>query len=168
MKTLFLNARGRLLFGVVEVIKPIYARLFQRSKRPWKMQMPQLRSFPTGSLGKELAAFIDEHGFELLPLYESHDVYHLLLGFPATVPGEGAMQFCLLGNGKKSPAVYITVLFSLILLPEHIPYFLQAYRKGKEALPIGKWDFQHLLYEPVCELQSMIFRQQSRATGYIF
>ncbi|MBR9921068.1 MAG: hypothetical protein GYB31_09530 [Bacteroidetes bacterium] len=169
MKSVILRFRGQLLFGVVEFVKPIYARLFQRSKRPWKTQLPQLRSFPTGSLGRELATFCDEHQFELLPLYESHDVYHLLLGYPPTVPGEGAMQYCLLGNGKKSTAVYITVLFSFLLLPEYIPQFIRAYKHGKAARSIGDWQFEHLLYEPVTELQELIFNQQvSGSSGYIF
>jgi ubiquinone biosynthesis protein Coq4 len=168
MKTAFLEWRGRLLVQTVEVIKPIYAFLFQQNKRPWDTTLAELRTFPGGSLGRELAAFIDEEGFELLPLYESHDVYHLLLNYPTTVPGEGAMQACLLGNGKRSPAVFITVFFSFLLLPEYSRYFIRAWKHGRRIRPIGDWQFEHLLYEPVADLISFIHFQPTRTTGYIF
>lgn len=150
--------RARLLTTAVEGIKPVYAVLFQREKTPWPVTLQELEQLPEGSLGNSLARFLSDNGFSLLPLYENHDVYHVLLGYDAEVTDEAAMQFFLLGNRKITPSVVITVFFSLLLLPEHASKFLREYRRGQRCTRIGKWEFLHLLKEPLSVLKALVFK----------
>lgn len=151
--------RAWLLTSAVEGIKPIYALLFQRDKTPWEQSIQSLKAHPQKSLGWELGHFLDGNGFDLIPLYENHDVYHVLLNYEAEVVDEAAMQFFLLGNQKITPSVVITVLFSCLILPEYIGYFIKEFKKGRNATRIGKWDFQFLLKEPLKALQNQVFRK---------
>lgn len=155
----FQSFRAWLLTSIVEGIKPIYAVLFQRKKMPWCITHEQLRRRAPGTLGRSLADFLDDHRFELLPLYESHDVYHILLGFQASVKDEAAMQCWLLGNRKYSPAVLVTVVASVCLLPEYSRYFYRAFRRGRVSYPIRHWQFEHLLHEPLELLQAVVERR---------
>ncbi len=152
--------RAWLLTSAVESIKPVYAILFQSDKKPWPTTVASLGKRPAGSLGKELERFLTAHGFNLIPLYENHDAYHVLLGYAPEVTDEAAMQFFLLGNRKITVSVVVTVIFSLIILPEYLGKFWREYRRGRSCAPIGKWELQHLLDEQVSVLRALIHNEK--------
>ena len=174
MKTLrlFLNRlnslRGKLLVQMVEYAKPIYARFFQKSKIPWNHCKASLKQFPPKTLGNALGDFLEKENFELMPKFESHDVYHVLLDYKTTVVDEARMQFFLMGNGKYSLFLIGANMLSFILLPEYARAFIKEFKKGKQAISIAKWKFQYLLNEPVEVLQKMIFRQSNQDIPLVF
>jgi hypothetical protein len=160
--------RAWLLTLAVEGIKPIYAILFQRDKKPWPTSIESLARRPAGSLGKELEQFLTSNGFSLVPLYENHDAYHVLLGYAPEVTDEAAMQFFLLGNRKITVSVIITVLFSLLLLPEHSRKFFREFRRGARCTPIGKWELQYLLDEQASVLRALINKEKIQDSSLLF
>jgi ubiquinone biosynthesis protein Coq4 len=173
MKTMFLKnywhrLRCFLLTEGVEVAKPIYAFFFQRNKKPWKQNLQRLRHFPDGSLGRELARFLDQHQLKWVPLYESHDVYHLLLDFKPELEDEVAMQFFLIGNGKWSLFVTLTAALGAVLMPDSWAAFKQAFRRGRSSACIRDWKFEHMLYEPLESLKQLINRQPVTRKAYFF
>lgn len=151
--------RGSILNFAVECAKPLYAKVFGHGRKPWSITKEDLKKYPKNSLGNALSIFLEDHQFSLIPLYERHDVFHVLLGYPPRVIEESGMQFFLLGNGKYTPSVFITVIFSILIIPDQLGYFIKEYRRGKKCLPIGNWDFQYLLNEPIQVLQNQIFRR---------
>ena len=169
---LFLNRlnflRGKLLVQMVEIAKPIYGRFFQKSKIPWKQCKASLKKFPPKTLGNALGDFLEKENFELMPKFENHDVYHVLLNYKTTVVDEARMQFFLTGNGKYSLFLIGANLLSFIFLPEYSAEFIREFKKGKQAVSIAKWKFQHLLNEPLEVLQKIIFRQSNQDIPLVF
>ncbi len=161
MKTV-LSFREKLLLNLVEWTKPLYARFFQKSKMPWKVNLEKLKTFPPETLGGDLAHFLEKEGFSLMPKFESHDVYHVLLNYKTTVVEEARMQFFLLGNRKYSLYIIGTNLISLIFYPEQVQSFIKEFQKGRKAISIAKWDFEFLLNEPTKSLRKMIFRRPTQ------
>ena len=160
--------RSWLLQTAVEIIKPVYAVLFQRDKKPWNQTLESLKNHPPKTLGWELGHFLERHGFDLIPLYENHDVYHVVLNYEPEVVDEAAMQFFLLGNRKITVSVLITVVFATLILPKHLGYFIKEYRRGRNSLQIKYWNFQHLLNEPLEVLQNQIFKHKNAPPVSIF
>lgn len=160
--------RGKLLTLMVEKIKPIYQWFLKKSRSPWKVSMAQLDRFPIQSLGKDLALFLEKEQLELMPLFEEHDIMHVLLGYKNTVLDEARMQFFLLGNGKHTVFAIGTCCLSILILPEYSKTFLQDYKKGQAALSLAKWDFRYLLQEPTELLKSLLNKEQSYDRPFIF
>lgn len=167
MKTVS-TLREKLLINLVEWSKPYYARFFQKSKMPWKVDFDKLKTFPPRTLGGDLADFLEKEGFALMPKFETHDVYHVLLKYKTTVVDEARMQFFLLGNRKYSLYIIGANLLALIFYPEQIHAFIKEFKKGRKSISIAKWEFEHLLNEPTKALRKLIFRQASYNTPMIF
>ena len=161
MKTT-LTFREKLLINLVEWTKPIYGRFFQKSKMPWKIGLEKLKTFPPKTLGGDLAHFLEKEGLSLMPKFESHDVYHVLLKYKTTVVDEARMQFFLMGNRKYSLYIIGTNLIALIFYPEKIRSFILEFQKGRKAISIAKWNFEFLLHEPTKSLRKMIFRRPNK------
>jgi len=126
---------------------------------PWNVTLEKLKRFPPQTLGSDLSLFLEKEGLELMPKFESHDVYHVLLKYKTTVVDEARMQFFLMGNRKYSLYIIGTNLIALIFYPEKIRVFLKEFQKGRTALSIGKWDFEYLLHEPTNILRKLIFKK---------
>ncbi|MFK7772313.1 MAG: Coq4 family protein [Saprospiraceae bacterium] len=161
MKTT-LTFREKLLINLVEWTKPWYGQFFQKSKTPWKIGLEKLKTFPPKTLGGDLAHFLENEGLSLMPKFESHDVYHVLLKYKTTVVDEARMQFFLMGNRKYSLYIIGTNLIALIFYPEQIRSFIKEFQKGRKAISIAKWNFEFLLNEPTRSLRKMIFRRPNQ------
>ncbi|NET35476.1 MAG: hypothetical protein F6K19_26205 [Cyanothece sp. SIO1E1] len=124
--------------------------------------------FPEGSLGKCLGEFLLENNLDLIPKLENHDVFHVLLDYAPDVIAEAQMQFCLLGNGKRSPYAFGTATIALIAFPEFWTSFKEAYHRGKNLRPVHRWYFEYLLDEPLGEMKSFIAKEPSTYYKSIF
>lgn len=116
----------------------------------------KLNTFPDGTLGKDLANFIDSKQIKLLPYYARHDMKHILLEYDTTDDGEACLQCFMLGNGHFSFPVIATVLYGIFTMPEHWHLFKNAYFRGKKSLPICDWKWFEILYVPTAELKNII------------
>ena len=85
-----ITLREKLLIELVEWTKPIYGRIFQNRKSRGKSTIKEISTTP---LGRDLALFLEKEGLELIPKFESHDVYHVLLKYKTTVVDEARMVF---------------------------------------------------------------------------
>ena len=150
--------REKTLSKTVGLLNPVYKAVMPKN-RAWKLTKEQLRVFPQGTLGKDLGDFMDKNNFDMLPYLETHDVYHVLLGYQPTIVEEARLYFFLLGNGKYSFEVINTVLVSLFLLPDYWGDLFQHYRRGKACRKMAHWDFRYLMHENTDLLRSIIFNQ---------
>ncbi|MGK0390589.1 MAG: ubiquinone biosynthesis protein Coq4 [Maribacter sp.] len=78
--SIFLKFRRGLLKWLVENTSGIYLKT-KSNKLNWNYNACNLYSFPLGSLGKELADFLNENKVDLISKAESHDVFHVIAGF---------------------------------------------------------------------------------------
>lgn len=139
----FQNLRKKILGWMIVESVPIL-NLF-RSSPPWPYSLEQLRYFPTGSWGKELAAMLDSHKLGLLPKYETHDALHILLGYRTTVTGELRLQAFMLGNRSASNAGFILLFLGLIFLPESYSKIMMDFERGRQATRVAEWNIAGLL-----------------------
>ncbi len=115
-----------------------------------------LRLLPEGTLGNSLMQFLDSQGLVLLPQYESHDIKHVLLGYGADEEGEAAMQYFFLGNGARSFPVIITVLVTLIIMPEFYGSFRRAFIRGRRTPSLAGTDWHALVRIPVADIHKLL------------
>lgn len=92
----------------------------------FRIPVEELRAMPSGSLGHEVARFMDDNGFEpgTFPqmgadqpnrcvaghLYETHDLWHTLTGFDTDLAGElGLQAFYLAQLPSRVSAVFLAI-----------------------------------------------------------
>lgn len=154
MKAL-LKAKTRLHFmlWIYDWSQHFYTKYFKQKKVAWSVSVDQLKFYPVNSLGRELANFIEEHGFNLMPKLENHDVCHLLTQTGTDIQEEIAMQYLLCGNGKKSLYMVGMITIGTIIYPEYISYYLRKFNAGKQFRPLHQVDFEQFLTEDISILR---------------
>lgn len=148
--------RDWLSLKLVSAGKPVYM-LMRRNRKPWDITMDQLYAMQEGSLGNDLAKFLDANGLQLMPKAEFHDVYHVLFGFNTTMRDETCLQFVPLGNGKRSLPYIVSTLVAAVFYPEHWEYFYSAYKKGMNVNKFHDINFEQYLRMKTTEVRQIIF-----------
>lgn len=131
-----------------------------RKPNPFPCSPKELGEMPKGIVGRDLADFMVAKNINLLPGYERHDMKHFLLGFDTTEEGEICMQCFMLGNGRISFPVLITVIFGIIFTPEYHRKMKQSYYEGKNATVIHDWDWFALLPQETNYVRNKIFKTE--------
>lgn len=155
-----MKLRAKFLQWLVNNTATLYLNIFKSKKPEWTYSKTDLMSFPTGSLGKEIANFLNENNIELIPKAENHDVFHLVTGYKTTPDDEIAMQYWLVGNRKLTPYTIGTCIIGAIVMPEYWKAYIKAFKKGMKAPSIVDWDFQTLLYTNANQIKHYIHQIQ--------
>ncbi len=131
-------------------------------RKPQKFPYTQneLKKMPDGSLGNDLALFLQQRDLELLPYYAKHDIKHILLQYDTTDEGEVCLQCFMLGNGHFSFPVMATVLFGFATMPEYWSSFTKAYRRGQKSIAIKNWQWFSILSQPTQILMNKINKNE--------
>jgi ubiquinone biosynthesis protein Coq4 len=140
----FRSFRELVLGRIVIFTDGLYVKMIFKNKN-WKYSKEDMRQMPVGSLGNDLAGFLDRHNFDLLPHLEVHDVFHVFFGFEPTIVEESKMQFLLFGNGRRTSDVIGTVLSAMILLPDCWGELYRHYRIGRSYKKFVHWDYGNML-----------------------
>ncbi len=143
-----------LVFCTHSVALPAIRLLQQVKKFPYNTA--QLGEMPDSSGGALLLQFLHRHNLHLLPDYESHDIKHALLGYPATEEGEASLQYFFYGNGQRSFPVLITVLVTFVIMPEYHAAFRKAYRRGLATPRLGGVDWFGMLPQPAEDIRQQL------------
>ena len=133
-----------------------YRQVFKGKKEPWGETKESLKRFDKGSLGGEISRFLYQNGFELTPKMESHDVFHVITGYGTEMHEEAAMQFFLIGNGKKSKLARISAFVGFFIFPEYWKLYRDSYQRGKQTLHFSSWEFQEILFLEVKQFREDI------------
>ncbi|MBS7232651.1 hypothetical protein KHA90_16655 [Flavobacterium psychroterrae] len=135
-----------------ECSKKPYQKYFKKNE-PWKINKHELLHYPEDSLGFGLGNFLFNNHFDIQEKLEDHDIIHVLTNTGISVVEEIGMQYYLLGNGKKSLYLFLVIASGTIFYPKQIKYFIQQYKKGKEALTFYYLDFSKMLFMPIKSIQ---------------
>ena len=149
--------RERLSWKIAYALKPLYFFL-RRNRRAWSVTVEDMRAMPAGSLGYDLAAFLQRHDLRMMPKAEWHDVYHVLFGYETNIRDEACIQFVPLGNGRWSVPYISCTLVSALFYPEFWGDFYAAFQRGRAASKFHDWDFEPLLQLQTATVREMIFR----------
>lgn len=155
------SLKERFILFLFNCSKNSYRIFFKRNKKSWAVSIPKLLAMPDGTLGKDLALFLTQHGFELEPKFEKHDIYHILTDYPTTVIGEVSLSVFNVANGKRSLYTLGVAWIGVLIMIDEFEIFRQAYQRGKNARSYAKWKFEHLLNENTEELKKYIFRAEN-------
>jgi ubiquinone biosynthesis protein Coq4 len=139
-----LQLRKRLVAWMIN--KAVPALNIFRNPKTWPYSLDEIRQFQKGSLGFEMAIFLDKRGFGLLPKYEVHDAVHTILKYNTTTVGELKLQAFMWGNKSSSYAGRVLFLIGLFFLPELWKELKLDYERGKKAAErIENWDIASLI-----------------------
>lgn len=134
-----------------------------KKKEAWNISTSQLLKMKQSTFGYSLGKLLHSNGFELIPKVERHDAYHLLTGFGTTVEDEIALQYCCFGNGKRTPYLYGVLFLGTLILPDYLPYYIIAYKYGKQANSFHHFDFEKVLPLDFIDFQQTIFTDTAQA-----
>ena len=127
---------------------------FFKKNREWQITTKKMLQMPTESLGFHYACFLLKNNFTIQKNLEEHDAFHILTNIGTTVIDEIYLQFYLLGNGKRSPFVFIVIGTGLLFYPNKFKSFYKFFRKGKQAHSFFQLNFQNLLKQPIINIQN--------------
>jgi hypothetical protein len=118
-----------------------------RRPKPWPT-LDALRDYPDGTLGREVAAYLDARGLPFKVRYENHDAIHCITGYETNIRGEMELQAFMWANASSSPAGRILFVVGGLLLPEQWAAMKDAYARGKAAAPMQEHSLPDHLFEP--------------------
>jgi hypothetical protein len=124
-----------------------------RRPKPWPT-LGALRDYPDGTLGREVAAYLDARGLPFKVRYENHDAIHCITGYETNIRGEMELQAFMWANDSSSPAGRILFVLGGLLLPEQWSAMRDAYARGEEAAPMEEWRLPDRLFEPLDQIRS--------------
>lgn len=145
--------RDLLIEKMYEITKKPYQKFFKKGVA-WNVTPKELIAYKEGSLGFHLGCFLLKYNFDMQPKLEDHDVIHVLTNTQVAVPDEIAMQYFLLGNGKKSAYLFMVICIGTIFYPTHFKHFIHTYNRGKKAHQFHDLDFYKMLNIPVITIRS--------------
>jgi hypothetical protein len=144
-----------MIFLTHHIALPVLKKI--RNEEIFPYTMDQLTKMDTGTVGKDLANFLGSKKLPLLPHYARHDMKHVLLGFDTTEEGELCLQSFMLGNGRISLPVIATVLFGVLTSPEYWRKMHTAFRAGRNANCIHRWNWFTLVTQKTEDIRRNIF-----------
>ena len=118
-----------------------------RDPAPWPT-LAELRDYPRGTLGREVAAYLDARGLPFKVRYENHDAIHAVLDYETNIRGEMELQAFMWANRASSPAGRVLFVVGGLLLPEQWRAMREAFRRGEGARPIEEGRLPFRLREP--------------------
>ena len=160
--------REGIMIQLVRCTYPLYIKWFKQGRPAWQKSSAELMAYPDGTLGKTLELFLQRNEIHLIPKLENHDVFHVLLNYDTHAVAESQMQFCLIGNGKRSLYAIGTAVVASLAFPEYWGSFRRAYRRGKALRRFYRWYFEYLLDEPIEEMKAFIANKPSAYYTSVF
>jgi len=125
-------------------------------------KIAEWKTFPEGTLGKDIATCLESHGLRLVPRYESHDLKHVLLDFKMTPVDEIRMQAFMLGNGNYSPASFVIFIFGALFLPDLWKTFYRDFMNGRHTQPIKNWTIEEYAFCQTTTLREIILNSSKQ------
>ena len=144
--------RAFIIEKMYECSSYFYIKYF-RENNPWEITSEELHDYPTESLGFHLSCFHRKYNLKMMANLEEHDIIHVLTNTGVTVPDEVALQYFLLGNGKKGLFMRIALISGTIFYPEYLKTFKRYYDRGRSSHQFYDLDFKNMLIRPVTEIQ---------------
>lgn len=146
------GVRPKLVSWLIKTSVPLL-NLFRRPE-PFPYSLHDLRFFPGGTLGAATVSFLDKRQFDFLTKYETHDIFHTLLGYGTTTTGELRLQAFMWGNRSSSFAGRLLFLIGIVILPELWPQLHKDFARGRQARRINGADIPVLLHENIDNVRS--------------
>lgn len=127
--------------------------------QPLEINLNQLRQLPQGTLGREVALFLDEHGFEPLNsgdwIQRSHDVWHVLTGLSPSAEDELILQAFTRAQLFR-PSCAILVLLGLLTRRCSLGDILKAIHYSRLSDRLLEWNVEADWTTPLGEVRNKL------------
>ncbi|WP_414625037.1 Coq4 family protein [Calothrix sp. CCY 0018] len=136
------------------------------------INLEELRQLPEGTLGRELARFLDTNGFEPLNsgdwIQRTHDVWHVITGLSPSKDDEFILQ-AFTRSQVFRPSSALLVLAGLITHKCNLKEIIKVIKTGKMANKLVDWDIESDWATPLSEVRQKLgvisLNQKSGAIG---
>lgn len=143
-----------LILKLAQIINPQV-----RTYHPFKVNLEELRQFPEGSLGYEIARYLDQNHFDPIQsgdlIQRSHDVWHVLTGLSASPEDELMLQAFTRAQIFR-PSCVVIILMGLITGKCHFSQILKSYKKGRLARKLIDWNIESDLATPLTNVRQKL------------
>ncbi|HEY9636653.1 MAG TPA: Coq4 family protein [Coleofasciculaceae cyanobacterium] len=147
----------RIILKIAQTINPQVNPDRKFSLTPEELE--QLRKLPNGTLGREVAQFLDSNGFEALNcgdwIQRTHDVWHVLTGFNSSPHDEFMLQIFTRAQVFR-PTSAIVVLVGLLTGVCNYKEIIQVLKMGKRANRLISWDIKSDWKTPLAEVRQRL------------
>lgn len=129
------------------------------SGREFTINLEQLRQLPEGTLGREVAHFLDDNGFQPLNsgdwIQRTHDVWHVVAGLSPTENDELILQ-AFTRSQVFRPSSAILVLAGLLVQKCSLPDVIRGIKNGKMSKKLIDWDIESDWATPLDEVREKL------------
>lgn len=129
------------------------------SERDFSINLEALRQLPEGTLGREVARYLDENNFEPLNsgdwIQRTHDVWHVLTGLSPSEEDELILQAFTRAQVFR-PSSAILVLAGLLIGKCNLSDIIQGIQHGKIAESLIDWDIESDWATPLVEVRQKL------------
>lgn len=145
----------------LEVILKIAQKINPQIESDLKVEidLEKLRQLPAGTLGCEVARFLDEQGFEPIKsgdwIQQNHDIWHVLTGLSPSVEDEFILQAFTRAQVFR-PSCAILVLLGLLSGKCTIAQIIKGLKHGKIADRLIEWDVESDWETPLSEVRKKL------------
>ena len=127
--------------------------------RELTINLEELRQLPEGTLGRELAYFFDNNGFEPLNsgdwIQRTHDVWHVITGLSPSKDDEFILQ-AFTRSQVFRPSSAILVLAGLLTHKCNLQEIIKVIKSGKMAKKLIDWDVESDWATPLTEVREKL------------
>ncbi|MEO1429845.1 MAG: Coq4 family protein [Cyanobacteria bacterium J06633_8] len=127
--------------------------------RELSINLEELRQLPEGTLGRELAHFLDTNGFETLNsgdwIQRTHDVWHVVTGLSPSTNDEFILQ-AFTRSQVFRPSSAILVLAGLLTHKCSLQEITQVIKSGRMANKLIDWDIESDWATPLAEVRKKL------------
>lgn len=125
------------------------------------LRLKELRQLPDGTLGREVARFIEDNGIEPSIfnkgdwIQRTHDVWHVVTGFSSSAHDEILLQIFTRAQVFR-PTSAIVVLVGLLTGLCSLQEIKQVLKMGKQARSLIEWDIESDWETPLAEVRQKL------------
>lgn len=127
--------------------------------RELDINLSELRQLSEGTLGREVARFFDENGFEPLQsgdwIQRTHDVWHVVTGLSPSKNDEFILQ-AFTRSQVFRPSSAILVLAGLLIHKCNLQEVIHTIKNGKMAKKLIDWDIESDWATPLSEVREKL------------
>jgi ubiquinone biosynthesis protein Coq4 len=145
------DSRTEVVLKLAQTINPQV-----HTDREFAINLAELRQLPEGTLGREVARFLDDNGFDPLNsgdwIQRTHDVWHVLTGLSPSTHDEFMLQAFTRAQVFR-PSSAILVLAGLLTRQCTLKEVVQGLKSGKLAKRLLEWDIESDWATPLAEVR---------------
>lgn len=145
------DLRTKLVLWLARTINPQV-----QPDRPVTLNLESSRQLPDGTLGREVARFIDENNFEPITdgdlIQRTHDIWHVLTGLSPSTEDEFMLQAFTRAQVFR-PSSALLVLYGVITKQVELSGAIASLKRGRQAKRLTHWNLEGDWEKPLEEVR---------------